>query len=159
MSTFSLVGITVCTPGLLFDKVKAALDYLLFNSFVRFRPHVFKQIKGIPMSGNASPLIADLFLANLEFRYMDKLVSSKSPDNLRMTKKLSNNSRFIDIGICNMNDFNIFKCSKDIYPDTIPLTAGFIESDVILEDRGGWAVLLLQCHPNLAESLVIARRT
>ena len=31
------------------------------------------------MGGNASPLIADLFLANLEFKYMDKLVSSKSP--------------------------------------------------------------------------------
>ena len=31
------------------DKLKTALDYLLFNSFVRFRPQVFKQIKGIPM--------------------------------------------------------------------------------------------------------------
>ena len=64
---------------------------------------MFKQIKGIPMSGNASPLITDLFLANLkEFRYMDKLVSSKSPENLRMAKKLSNNSRCIDdIVVCN----------------------------------------------------------
>ena len=34
-----------------------------------------------------------LFLANLEIRYMDKLVSSKSPENLRMAKKLSNNSK------------------------------------------------------------------
>ena len=50
---------------------------------------MFKQIKGIPVGGNVSPLIADLFLANLEFRYMDKLVSSKSPENLRMVKKLS----------------------------------------------------------------------
>ena len=98
------------------DKLKTALDYLLFNSLVRFGPHVFKQIKGIPMGGNASPLIADLFLANLEFRYMDKLVSSKSPENLRMAKKLSNNSRYIDdIGVCNMNNNNDFMiCSKDI---------------------------------------------
>ena len=36
---------------------------------------MFKQIKGIPMGGNASPIIADLFLANLEFRNMGKLVS------------------------------------------------------------------------------------
>ena len=56
------------------DKLKTALDYLLFNCFVRFGPHVFKRVKGIPMGGNASPLIADLCLANLEFRYMDKLV-------------------------------------------------------------------------------------
>ena len=61
------------------------------------------------MGGNASPLIADLFLANLEFKYMDKLVSSKSPENLRMAKKLSNNSRYIDdIGVCNMNNNNEF---------------------------------------------------
>ena len=30
------------------DKLKTALDYLLFNSFVRFGPHVFKQIKRYP---------------------------------------------------------------------------------------------------------------
>ena len=40
------------------------------------------------MGGNASPLIADLFLANLEFKYMDKLVNSKSLENLKMAKKL-----------------------------------------------------------------------
>ena len=110
------------------------------------------------MGGNASPLIADLFLANLDFRYMDKLVSSKLPDNLRMVEKLSNNSRYIrymdklvssklpdnlrmveklsnnsrcidDIGVCNMNHINDFMiCSKDIYPDSIPLTAGCIEN-------------------------------
>ena len=38
------------------DKLKTALDYLLFNSFVRLGP-VFKQIKDIPMGGNAGPLI------------------------------------------------------------------------------------------------------
>ena len=92
---------------------------------------MFKQIKGIPMGGNASPLIADLFLANLEFKYMDKLVSSKSPENLRMAKKLSNNSRYIDdIGVCNMNNNNGFMiCSKDIYPESIPLTTGCIENN------------------------------
>ena len=38
---------------------------------------------------------------------MDKLVSSKLAENLRMAKKLSNNSRYIDdIGVCNMNNHN-----------------------------------------------------
>ena len=92
---------------------------------------MFKQIKGIPMGGNTSPLIADLFLANLEFKYMDKLVSSKSPENLRMAKTFSNNSRYIDdIGVCNMNNNNEFMiCSKDIYTESIPLTTGCIETD------------------------------
>ena len=43
------------------SKLKDALEYLLFNSYVRFGPYVFKQIKGIPMGGNASPLIAIYF--------------------------------------------------------------------------------------------------
>ena len=46
-----------------------------------------------------------------------------------MAKKLSNNSRYIDdIGVCNMNN-NDFICSKDIYPESIPLTAGCTEND------------------------------
>ena len=89
------------------------------------------KLKGIPMGGNASPLIADLFLANLEFKYMDKLVSSKSPENSRMAKKLSDNNRYIDdIGVCNMNNNNDFMiCSKNVYSESIPLTAGCIEND------------------------------
>ena len=63
---------------------------------------------------------------------MDKLVSSKSPENLRMAKKLNNSGRYIlvdDIGVCNMNNNNDFMvCSKDIYPESIPLTAGCIKN-------------------------------
>ena len=67
-------------------NLKIALEYLLFNSYVRFGPYVFKQVKGIPMGGNASPLIADLFLCNLEFKYMRRLVDSKCPGNIRLVK-------------------------------------------------------------------------
>ena len=47
-----------------------------------------------------------------------------------MEKKLSNNNRYIDdIGVCNMNNNNDFIiCSKDIYLESIPLTAGCIEN-------------------------------
>ena len=48
-----------------------------------------------------------------------------------MAKKLSNNSiDKDDIGVCNMNNNNDFMiCSKDIYPESIPLTAGCIENN------------------------------
>ena len=36
---------------------------------------------------------------------------------------------------------------------------GIYEVMQVVEHRGGWAVLLQQCHPNSAGSLVIARRT
>ena len=77
---------------------------------------MFKQIKSIPMGGNASPLIAAL-------TNIDRLVSSKSLDSLRLAKKLSNNSRIIDdTEVCNTNDINDFVLwSQDIYPNSILL--------------------------------------
>ena len=36
---------------------------------------------------------------------------------------------------------------------------GIYEATNVVEDEGGWAVLLQQCHPNSAGSPVIARRT
>ena len=60
---------------------------------------------------------------------MEKLVSSKSPDNLKLAKKLSNDSRYMnDPGVCNMNDINDFICSTDIYPNSILLAARCIEN-------------------------------
>ena len=132
------------------EKLKEALEYLLFNSYVKFGPYVFKQTKGIPMGGNASPLIADLFLANLEFKYMEKLVNTKRNDinynrNIRLAKKLSNNCRYIDdILVCNMTDINEFlHYASEIYPNSIPLTAGnpnqlkdtFLDVDMHIEEN------------------------
>ena len=48
------------------------------------------------MGENASPLIADLFLLCLEFKFMKNLVDSKYKDNLLLVKTLSIDSRFID---------------------------------------------------------------
>ena len=93
-------------------------------------------LKGIKIQGEETKVFKNCLgndaqfehLANLEFKYMDKLVSSKSPENLRMAKKLSNNSRYIDdIGVCNMNNNNEFMIfSKDIYSESIHLTTGCI---------------------------------
>ena len=38
-----------------------ALTYLLDNIFIRFGTKLYRQIVGIPMGTNLSPLIADLF--------------------------------------------------------------------------------------------------
>lgn len=102
-------------------KLKALLKFLLFNSYVKFGQHIFKQILGIPMGGNASPLIADLFLLSVEFKFMTNLIDSKNPQNLSLAKSLSNNSRYIDdILVLNVNNFK--EIAKSIYPNSIPLT-------------------------------------
>ena len=62
---------------------------------------------------------------------MYKLVTSKSPENLGLPKKLRNNSRYIDdILICDKDNINDFiQCFKDIYLTSIPLTSGTAEND------------------------------
>jgi hypothetical protein len=42
----------------------------LEETYVLFAGTVFQQIKGIPMGGNASPLLADLTLCGMEYDYM-----------------------------------------------------------------------------------------
>ena len=124
------------------DKLKKSIKFLLFNTYIKFGPYIFKQILGIPMGGNASPLIADLFLLSLEFKFMRNLVDSKNPAQLDLAKTLSNNCRFIDdILVCNYSNF--IEIAKLIYPNSIPLTQSntndnlenFLDLNITLENE------------------------
>ena len=100
------------------DKLIEALKFILFNTYVQFGGHVFKQILGIPMGGNASPFIADLYLSWNEYQFMDKL----SKANFDLARDFVYNSRYLDdIAIVNYSDFG--KISKDIYHKTLLLEA------------------------------------
>ena len=58
-----------------------------------FGQQLFLHIKGIPMGGNASPFIADLYLSWLKYEYLSKLVTNK---DFNLLHKLKYNSRYID---------------------------------------------------------------
>ena len=64
-----------------FDKQKFedAVNFILFNTFVRFYEIMFQQVKGIPMGGNCSPRPADIFLIFCEFsfNFIQKLMKEK----------------------------------------------------------------------------------
>ena len=75
------------------------------------------QTKGIPMGGNASPLIADLYLSWLEYQYLSKLVRNK---DFNLLHKLKYNSRYID-DIITPNVENFLEIAKHIYPTEISL--------------------------------------
>ena len=102
------------------DKLLDALKFILYNTYVQFGGNIFKQIKGIPMGGNASPFIADLYLAWHEFCYMSKLVASKSPTNHKLAKILSLNSRYLD-DISVINYLNFDSIAKEIYHPSLVL--------------------------------------
>ena len=58
------------------DTLLEALDLLLFNTYIQFNGSIFKQILGIPMGGNASPCIANVYLSWCEYCYMTKVVKN-----------------------------------------------------------------------------------
>ena len=45
------------------DKLLYNLKYVLYDAYVQLTGHVFLHTRGIPMGCNASPFIADVFLA------------------------------------------------------------------------------------------------
>ena len=96
-------------------EVKELIRDVVDNSFVKFAGLIFKQVSGIPMGNNASPLIADLTLATMEFRFM----TDKKNDDVRYSIK--HMFRYMDdlLGI-NVNDaMNIW---SRIYPPQLPLS-------------------------------------
>ena len=94
--------------------------FILYNTYVQFAGYIFKQVKGIPMGGNVSPFIADLYLSWHEYCYMYKLNKSKLESDIRLAKILSNNSRYIyDISVINYLGFG--SIAKDIYHPTLIL--------------------------------------
>ena len=85
------------------EQFKAAIRYILSEVYVSFGGLLFRQSRGIPMGGNCSPLLADLFLSHCEFVYMNKLIKDKK---FGLAKLLSFNSRYIDdICVINYKDF------------------------------------------------------
>ena len=98
------------------DKVLNALHFVLFNSYVQFGGYVFRQVKGIPMGGNASPFIADLYVAWREFQFMYNL----SKSDIALARKFEFNSRYQDdIAIINFIGFD--SIAKKIYHPTLLL--------------------------------------
>ena len=91
-----------------------ALHYILYETYVQFAGNKFKQTKGIPMGGNASPFIADLCLAWAEYCFMQELSKSNNPVDCKLARLLSNNSRYIDdISVINFLGFG--ELAKRIY--------------------------------------------
>ena len=98
------------------NKLVEALELILFNTNIQFNESIFKQILGIPMGGNASPFIADLYLSWCEYCYMTKVVKH----DYAMAKLLSYNCRYFD-DICTVNLQNFGDIAKDIYDNTLLL--------------------------------------
>ncbi|GMR33651.1 hypothetical protein PMAYCL1PPCAC_03846, partial [Pristionchus mayeri] len=54
--------------------IKGIIDFILKNSYAYYGEHLYQQNKGIPQGNNASPQIADLTLAVMEFQYIQNQI-------------------------------------------------------------------------------------
>ena len=126
---------TVCknskTLSLESEQCKTLVRFIVHNTFVQFAGLVFQQVIGIPMGGNASPLLADLTLAFLEF---DFLRSSSS--SLKYTLV----GRYVDDMVC-LNSHGFEDVIKGLYPSSLPiektsdcLKASFLDSALLVEN-------------------------
>ena len=94
------------------DQFLKAIKFVIQEVFVSFSGKVFRQVRGIPMGGNCSPLLADLFLLHCEYMYMTTLLKHKK---FNLARLLSNTSRYID-DLCIINYKNFEALLSDIYP-------------------------------------------
>ncbi len=94
-----------------------------------FAGTAFRQVSGVPMGGNASPLLADLTLTMLEF----ECVKSNARVNWLV-------ARFVnDVIVVNCQNF--LEIDKEIYPNELELEctffgnhAEFLDLDILLKD-------------------------
>jgi len=96
-------------------EIKQLAWEVVTNSFVKFAGLVFKQENGIPMGTNCSPLIADLTLANMEFKFMNK------PVNNDVRYKLKHTFRYMD-DLLSINCPEFMEVCSRIYPVQLPLS-------------------------------------
>ena len=89
------------------------------NTYVTFADFVFKQVKGVPMGGNASPMLADLSLAMLEYKFL------QNTSNFALAKEFNYTCRYID-DILSINidgpTIDFLQLAKNIYPVSLELS-------------------------------------
>jgi hypothetical protein len=92
-------------------QVMMLIEDVLDNSFVTFAGIILRQIQGVPMGNNASPMIADLTLTIMEHRFMMARKQEKDPLQYQLRYVV----RYIDdILVINYDDFA--DVAKRIYP-------------------------------------------
>ena len=98
------------------DKLLDALKFVIFETYILFGGNIFRQVKGIPMGGNASPLIADLYLSWCEYIYIKNLTRT----DINLAKQLNHISRYLDdIAVVNYRLF--LDLAASIYHHTLKL--------------------------------------
>ena len=94
-----------------------ALSYLLDNIYIRFGAKLYRQIFGIPMGTNCTPLVADLFL----YYYKRDSMHSLNHDNQAdVIEAFNSTSRYLD-DLLNIDNPYLEGMVNQIYPPELQL--------------------------------------
>ena len=99
------------------QNVCEALIYLLDNIYIRFGTKLYRQIVGIPMGTNCTPLVADLFLFCYERDFMTSLSDVKQAEIIEAFKSTS---RYLD-DLLNIDNPYFEGMVNRIYPPELQL--------------------------------------
>ena len=91
------------------------VEFLIYNIFVKFGGHLFRQVIGIPMSTNCAPLLADLFLYSYESNFLHNMIRS---GHRKLARSFNLCFRYIDDLIV-FNNKTFWEYVKDIYPSQL----------------------------------------
>ena len=100
-----------------FQNVCDVLSFLLDNNYIRFGTKLYRQIVGIPMGTNCTPLVADLFLFSYERDFMKDLSSDNQAD---VIKAFNSTSRYLD-DLLNIDNPYFEGMVNQIYPSELQL--------------------------------------
>ncbi len=94
--------------------VEQLISDVIDETYVAFAGLIFRQIKGVPMGGNASPTMADCSLAVLEYKYVMKNKAQWAKQNDKLVV------RYMD-DILTVNIDNFQAKANEIYPQQLQL--------------------------------------
>ena len=92
------------------------INYLVDNIYVSVGYKIFRQRIGIPMGTDCAPLLANLYLFRLEYKFMKKLLKT----NMSKARLFSNTFRYID-NLLTLNNPSFGNVIGDIYPPELVL--------------------------------------
>ena len=99
-------------------EVCLAIDFLIYNIYVRFGNSVFRRVIGIPMGTNSAHLLADLFLHTLEYDFMVKTMKQ----DITKAIQFSNTFRYFN-DLFSINNVDLGNNISAVYPSELQLTA------------------------------------
>jgi hypothetical protein len=95
-------------------EIVEMIDQVLKQGYVKFGNIVFHQKCGVPMGGNASPMLADLTLSVIEFEYLNK------QQNFTVARTFGKVYRYMD-DIAVIGEGNFKQVFHQIYPNSLQL--------------------------------------